>query len=128
MMPDIDQFDASLPGEEQDGAAHYWATLWHEVIHWTGHPSRLNRERHHRWGDQKYAFEELVAELGAAFLCAHLGVDGELQHESYLEVWSKALSQDRARSLWEASAGATKAKEFVLGKEESGSKTGGHSR
>ena len=63
MMPDIDQFDASLPSEEQDGAAHYWATLWHEVVHWTGHPSRLNRERHNRWGDQKYAFEELVAEL-----------------------------------------------------------------
>ena len=118
MMPDIHQFDASLPGEEQDGAAHYWATLWHEVIHWTGHPSRSNRERNHRWGDQKYAFEELVAELGAAFLCAHLGVDGELQHERYLEVWSKALSQDRARSLWEASAGATKAKEYVLGKDK----------
>ena len=119
MMPDIDQFDVSLPGDGQDSAAHYWATLWHEVVHWTGHPSRLNRERHNRWGDKKYAFEELVAELGAAFLCAHLGVDGELQHESYLEVWAKALSQDRAQSLWAAAAYATAVKEFVLSKGQS---------
>ena len=114
MMPDLDQFDAA--GDAQDGAAHYWATLWHEVVHWTGHPSRLKRERHQRWGDKKYAFEELVAELGAAFLYAHLGIDGELQHESYLDTWCQALSQDRAQSLWSASSFATAAKEFVLGK------------
>ncbi len=116
MMPVVDQFNAPIPGspELQDGAANYWSTLWHEVVHWTGHPSRLNRERHQRWGDRKYAFEELIAELGAAFLCAHLGVDGELQHESYLEDWSSALKQDRAQSLWTASTHATKAKEFIL--------------
>ena len=116
MMPDSDQFNVALSSDTQgqDGAAHYWATLWHEVVHWTGHSSRLERGRHDTWGDRKYAFEDLVAELGAAFLCAHLGVDGEMQHESYLDSWAKALKQDRAESLWAASAYATEAKEFVL--------------
>ncbi|MDE0094138.1 MAG: zincin-like metallopeptidase domain-containing protein [Gammaproteobacteria bacterium] len=49
--------------------ANYWATLWHEVIHWTGHVSRLNRKQHEQWGDDTYAVEELIAELG---------VDGEM--------------------------------------------------
>ena len=114
MMPSIDRFNV------KDGAAHYWATFWHEVIHWTGHHTRLNRDRHRAWGDKTYAFEELIAELGAAFLCAHLEIDGELQHESYLDCWCKALKQDRAQSLWGAAAYATKAKEFVLEIRHSG--------
>ena len=121
MMPSINQFKIALTGsdDDRDGVARYWATLWHEVVHWTGHPSRLNRERHRRWGDRRYAFEELIAELGAAFLCAHLGIDGELQHESYLDSWCRALSQDRARSLWTASRYASAGKDFVLSRGES---------
>ena len=107
IMPDIDQFETE---------ASYWATLWHEVVHWTGHYTRLNRDRHVRWGDKIYAFEELVAEIGAAFLCAHFGINGVLQHESYLDSWCRALKQDRIRSLWEASAFATAAKDFILAK------------
>lgn len=112
-MPDIQQF-----GERnRDGEAHYWATLWHEVVHWTGHSSRLNRDHHLEWGDRIYAFEELIAELGSAFLCAHLGIHGELQHESYLDSWCRALKNDRVEALWNACKFATEAKDYVLKKE-----------
>ena len=105
MIPDNDRFETE---------ASYWATLWHEIVHWTGHDTRLNRDRHARWGDKDYAFEELVAELGAAFLCAHFGINGELQHESYLDSWCRALKEDRVSSLWAASTRATEAKDFLL--------------
>ena len=108
MMPDAGQFAG------RDGADHYWATLWHEVVHWTGHPGRLERERHVKWGDEIYAFEELVAELGAAFLCARLGVEGELQHASYLQSWAAKLEADGMEPLWDAAALAHAAKDFVL--------------
>ena len=120
MMPHVSQFNVGVTNSDldPDSEARYWATFWHEVIHWTGHTSRLNRERHRQWGDKIYAFEELIAELGAAFLCANLGIDGELQHESYLDSWCQALKQERAQSLWAASKYATAAKDFVLSKGE----------
>ena len=120
MMPDVSQFNVDVTNSklDPDNEARYWATLWHEVVHWTGHTSRLSRERHQRWGDKKYAFEELIAELGAAFLCAYLGIDGELQHESYLDSWCRALKQERTLPLWAASKYATAAKEFVLSKDK----------
>ena len=120
MMPHVSQFNVDVTNSvlDTDSVAGYWATLWHEVVHWTGHISRLNRERHRRWGDKTYAFEELIAELGAAFLCAHLGIDAELQHESYLDSWCRALKQERAQSLWTASKYATAAKDFILSKGE----------
>ena len=116
MMPNLGQF-CSKSGNKKDGEANYWATLWHEVIHWTGHYKRLNRERHVSWGDKIYAFEELVAELGAAFLCAHLGIEGELQHESYLASWSQAFKGGEIQKLAEAGKLASEAKTFVLGKK-----------
>lgn len=121
MMPDIEQFAAAAETaepQEREAEANYWATMWHEVVHWTGHPNRLDRDHHVRWGDKIYAFEELIAELGAAFLCASLGINGELQHESYLDSWCRALKQDSVRSLWEASAYAAAAKDFILEKGE----------
>ena len=111
MLPSIYQFD---------GEANYWATLWHEVVHWTGHSCRLDRERHSRWGDGVYAFEELIAELGAAFLCSHLCISGDLQHHaSYLESWCDGLEEDLSErrgiaSLWGASEFAAKAKDYIL--------------
>ena len=58
----------------------YYATLAHESTHWTRHPSRLNRDfGRKRWGDEGYAMEELVAELGAAFLCADLGLTPQVR-------------------------------------------------
>ena len=116
MMPSREQFQAPLGAESQrqKAEANYWATMWHEVVHWTGYPSRLDRIRCARWGDEIYAFEELVAELGAAFLCAHLGINGEMQHESYLDSWCRVLKKDRVRALWEAASHAAQARDFVL--------------
>lgn len=106
----------------------YWATFWHEVIHWTGHPKRLNRQRHRRWGDETYAFEELIAELGAAFLCTQLGVSGKLQHAAYLESWCKCLEEGGTLALWHASESAAKARDFVLDRSDSSDGTEGDGR
>lgn len=56
----------------------YWSTMLHELTHWTGHGSRLDRDVRNKFGSLGYAAEELVAELGSAYLCAALGVPGEL--------------------------------------------------
>lgn len=90
----------------------YYATLLHELTHWTGHKSRLDREKHKRCGDATYAFEELIAELGAAFLCAQQGIKGELQHASYIESWLKALKNDN-RFVFKAASAASKAHQFI---------------
>ncbi|MFZ1991214.1 MAG: zincin-like metallopeptidase domain-containing protein, partial [Alphaproteobacteria bacterium] len=78
------------PFESFRDAESYYATLLHELTHWTRHETRLNREfGRERWGDAGYAAEELVAELGAAFLCADLGVTPEIRedHASYIATW-----------------------------------------
>ena len=75
------------PFESFADAESYYATLLHELTHWTRHPSRLAREfGRKRWGDEGYAAEELVAELGAAFLCADLAITPEprADHASYI--------------------------------------------
>lgn len=120
LMPRIEDFrNATKPGSPVGTAeANFWATMWHEVIHWTGHDSRLNRDRHVRWGDETYAFEELIAELGSSFLCARLGISGEMQHPSYLDSWCRQLAkesgQDGAEVLWKACKFASAARDFVL--------------
>ncbi len=95
----------------------YYATGLHELTHWTGHRSRLARDFNGRFGDAAYAFEELVAELGAAFLCAHCSIDGQLQHASYIQSWLKVLRGDK-RAIFTAAAAARKASEFLTGKQE----------
>ena len=97
-----------------NSAAHYHATLLHESVHGTGHKSRLDRDfsRSRRFGDEHYAAEELVAELGAAMLCAHCGIDGDLRHAGYIESWLKALRNDK-RYILTASAQAQKALDLL---------------
>jgi hypothetical protein len=76
-------------------AESYYATLAYECCHWTKHPSRLDREfGRKRWGDEGYAMEELVAELGTAFVCADLALTPEVRedHASYIASWLKVLS------------------------------------
>jgi antirestriction protein ArdC len=93
----------------------YYATLAHETTHWTRHPSRLDRDfGRTRWGDEGYAREELVAELGAAFLCADLGLELEprADHASYIASWIKALKDDR-RFIFTAAAHAQRAADFL---------------
>jgi len=90
----------------------YVATKMHEVIHWTGSPKRLNRTKGLQ-GSDEYAFEELVAELGSAFLCAHLGIEGKLQHPEYLAAWIKRLQADE-KAIIRAASLASKAVDFIL--------------
>ena len=93
------------------------STLAHELCHWTRHPSRLNRDLgRKKWGDEGYAMEELVAELGAAFLCADLGIEPEVRddHASYIDSWLKVLKGDK-RAIFSAASLASKAVEFLHG-------------
>lgn len=96
-------------------AANFCATGLHELIHWSGASSRLNREMKGRFGSEDYAFEELIAELGSAFLMANLGIAGEVQHESYIASWLKALKNDK-RYIFKAASAASKAHRYLMDK------------
>lgn len=93
-------------------AALFYSTAFHELGHWTGHASRLNREFGKRFGDRAYAAEELVAELTAAFLCAEFSIDGQLQHADYIGNWI-ALLKDDAKAFFTAASAAQKAADFM---------------
>ncbi|MDP1796234.1 MAG: zincin-like metallopeptidase domain-containing protein [Planctomycetaceae bacterium] len=100
----------------RDNESHA-ATLAHELTHWTRHPSRLSREfGRKRWGDAGYAMEELVAELGSAFLCADLQITPEVRedHASYIDSWLKVLKDDK-RAVFSAASHASKAADFLHG-------------
>jgi len=102
------------PAEAFRDAESYAAIKAHELVHWTGHASRMEREFGKRFGDKAYAFEELVAELGAAFLCADLGVTLEPRedHAAYLASWLEVLKEDR-RAIFSAAAHAQRAADFL---------------
>ena len=102
-MPEPRQFES---------AAHYYATALHELTHWTGHETRLNRDFRHRFGSRAYAAEELVAEFGAAFLCAELGVTGRLRHAEYIGSWLDLLRNDE-KAVFTAASKASQAAEFL---------------
>ncbi len=98
-------------------ADDYCATLAHEMIHWTRHPRRLDRDLgRKRHGDAGYAREELVAELGAAFLCADLGLSLEPRedHASYMAHWLQVLRNDK-RFIVSAASYAQKAVDHLHG-------------
>ncbi|HWJ88725.1 MAG TPA: zincin-like metallopeptidase domain-containing protein [Pelagibacterium sp.] len=95
----------------------YYATLAHELTHWTKHKKRLDREfGRKKWGDEAYAREELVAELGAAFLCADLALTPEpgTDHAAYIQSWLKVLKDDK-RAMFAAAAHAQRAADFLHG-------------
>ena len=84
----------------------YYATLLHELVHLTKHPSRLDRDcGRKQWGDEGYAMEELVAEVGSAFLCADLGITTHARedHASYIASWLAVLKNDK-RAIFQAAA------------------------
>ena len=98
-------------------AESYYATLAHECTHWTRHDSRLAREfGRKRWGDAGYAMEELVAELGSAFLCADLDLTPETRedHAAYIASWLEVLKNDK-RAIFSAAAHAQRAADFLAG-------------
>ena len=95
----------------------YYATLAHEMTHWTRHPSRLDRDLgRQRFGDEGYAREELVAELGAAFLCADLGLalEPRADHASYISNWHTVLKSDK-RFVFAAASHAQRAADYLHG-------------
>lgn len=104
-MPRFEQF--------RDGPAYY-STLGHEHIHWTGAKHRLDRDLKNRFGSEAYAFEELIAELGAAFLAARLGlsVAPRPDHAAYIAGWLKVLGQD-PRAILTASSKAQQALDYL---------------
>lgn len=104
------------PPEAFRDAESYAATKAHELTHWTAHPARLDRVLGKRFGDRAYAAEELIAELGAAFLCADLGVTPEprADHAAYLDHWLAVLKADK-RAIFTAAAHAQRAADYLRG-------------
>jgi antirestriction protein ArdC len=103
------------PFEAFRDAESYYATLAHELTHWTKHPARLDRDfGRKKWGDEGYAMEELVAELGAAFLAADLDLAAapRADHAAYIATWLKVLKEDR-RAIFSAAAHAQRAADFL---------------
>lgn len=99
----------------------YYCTFFHELAHATGHSSRLNREGitgTHRYGDSVYSREELVAEMCAAFLCGHTGIENATIENSaaYMQNWIKALRGDKKLAVI-AAAQAQKAADYILNRK-----------
>ena len=110
--PDIDEIQLP-PRRAFPTAAGYYNVALHELTHWTSHEDRCNRQLGKRFGDDAYAAEELIAEMGAAFLCAHCRIDGELRHAGYLASWLKVLRTDK-RAIFVAAAKAQQAADYIL--------------
>jgi antirestriction protein ArdC len=93
----------------------YYATLAHEHTHWTAKADRCDRQLGKRFGDNSYAAEELIAELGAAFTCAHLGLSTESRedHAQYINSWLKVLKADK-RAIFTAASKAQRATDFMI--------------
>lgn len=111
-MPSADRIQ--LPNKSAfDSEANYYATAFHELAHWTGSKTRLDRDLDKgRFGNPAYAFEELVAEMSAAFLCSDYGIQGELRHAGYIGHWLKALRED-SKAVFKAAALAQKAADYI---------------
>ena len=118
-LPDTIAF---IDTEHASATENYYATLLHELTHWTGAPLRLDRDKAKTSRErEKYAFEELIAELGAAFLCAQIGIVQTLRedHAQYIKGWLKALQNDK-KFVFKAAAQAAKAVDYLNGLQGNG--------
>ena len=111
--------EVSVPGKElYPNLAEFYSTLFHELTHSTGHPQRLNRLKGPAFfGDEQYSKEELCAELGAALLCGHCGIDNTAAANNsvaYLQNWLSALRNDMTLIVSAASK-AQRAVDYILG-------------
>lgn len=106
--------EIQLPLRAQFTAAEgFYEVALHELAHWTGHPTRLNREKGKKFGDEKYAFEELIAELTSAFLCAELGFTKTITNQAaYLKSWITVLKSDN-KAIFKAAKLAEQASDFI---------------
>lgn len=105
-------FVALPPKHQFKTLESFYATATHELGHWSGAKPRLDRNLEGRFGTQKYAAEELVAELTAAFLCAHLGITGELRHADYIANWIQLLKDDD-HAIFTAASKASQAANYL---------------
>lgn len=96
---------------------NYYRTCLHELTHATGHPARLDRKLFTGFGTKDYAREELIAEMGSAFLCASLGIVPTVRHADYLASWLDVLREDN-RAIFRAASAATKAADWLLARYE----------
>jgi len=94
---------------------NYYRTCLHELTHATGHPERLGRDLTNPFGSKDYAREELVAEMGSAFLCAALGIVPTVRHADYIAAWLEVLREDN-RAIFRAASAASKAADWLLGR------------
>jgi antirestriction protein ArdC len=110
-IPDRERFTGSATSTPTEA---YYATLLHELTHWTGHESRLDRDLSGRFGNEAYAMEELVAELGAAFLCADLSITNTPRpdHAAYIGNWLDVLKRDK-RAIFTAARKAAQATDYL---------------
>lgn len=96
---------------------NYYRTCLHELTHATGHRSRLGRDLTSAFGSKDYAREELVAEMGSAFLCASLGIVPTVRHADYIGAWLEVLRED-SRAIFRAASMASKAADWLLTRHE----------
>lgn len=92
---------------------NFYRTAFHELSHWTGHKSRLDREFTGKFGSESYAREELVAELSAAFICAEIGIRPTVRHADYIGAWLEVLREDE-KAIFRATSQASKAATFMI--------------
>ena len=111
LMPDERKFF----GDDNKRTEAYYSVLWHEIGHWSGHKSRLDREMTNKFGDDKYAMEELIAELTSAYCCAQLSISPSPRedHAQYIASWLDVLKKDK-KAIFYASARAQEAVNYLL--------------
>lgn len=115
-IPSLDTVKIGKP-ETFKSMAHYYATLFHELAHSTGHEKRLNRQASDKgrvFGSEDYTKEELIAEFTAAFLCGNSGIERATERNTvaYIQSWLKAIKNDK-KILLQASSAAQKAYDFI---------------
>lgn len=100
------------PRSDFKSSNSFYATAFHELAHWTGHESRLDRDMSTRFGDESYAFEELIAQLATSFVCADFGIKSDIQSAEYIKSWISKMKEDEY-AVFTASREAKEAAEFL---------------
>jgi antirestriction protein ArdC len=120
LMPAREAFTGTATS---DATESYYAVLFHELTHWSGHGDRLGRDLKNRFGDEAYAMEELIAELGASFLCAETTIASEPRpdHACYIANWLEVLKNDK-RAIFAAARKASEATGFLIALQTMGIK------
>ena len=114
LLQPIRRFRAGAASASYFEPINWHCTAFHELGHWTGHESRLDREHSGSFGSKSYAREELVAEMAGAFVCASLGIVPTVRHADYIGSWLEVLREDN-RAIVRAASAASKAADHILG-------------